>query len=71
MLVDVLLLTREGLDDAVVRRLTSVLFDVLRSSRPAMISFDSRMRDAPATPIPPHAGAARITAKGVVPVNDG
>lgn len=59
MMVDVLLLTREGLDDGLVRRLTSVLFDVL----PQLSAEHDflRMMDAsraPATPIPLHAGAA-------------
>ena len=59
MLVDVLLLTRQGLDDELVRRLTSVLFDVL----PQLSTEHDflRMMDArrtPATPIRLHAGAA-------------
>lgn len=59
MLVDVLLLTREGLDDELVRRLTSALFDVLpqlAASNDFLRLMDSRR--APATPIPLHAGAA-------------
>jgi TRAP-type uncharacterized transport system substrate-binding protein len=59
MLVDVLLLTRIDLDDDVVRRLTSVLFDVLpqiSSTHDFLRLMD--IRRAPATPIPLHAGAA-------------
>jgi uncharacterized protein len=59
MLVDVLLLTREGLDEELVRRLTGVLFDVL----PTLAAENDfvRLMDvqrAPATPIPLHPGAA-------------
>jgi TRAP transporter TAXI family solute receptor len=59
MLVDVLLLTRVDIDDDVVRRLTSVLFDVLpsiSSTHDFLRMMD--IRRAPATPIPLHAGAA-------------
>lgn len=59
MLVDVLLLTREGLDDELVRRLTGALFDVLpqlAASNDFLRLMDPRR--APATPIPLHAGAA-------------
>lgn len=59
MLVDVLLLTREGLDDELVRRLTSALFDVLpqvAASNDFLRLMD--VRRAPATPMPLHAGAA-------------
>ena len=59
MLVDVLLLTREGLDDELVRRLTSALFDVLpqlAASNDFLRLMDTRR--APATPVPLHAGAA-------------
>jgi len=59
MLVDVLLLTRVDLDDKVVRRLTSVLFDVLpklAASHDFLRMMDARR--APATPIPLHPGAA-------------
>ena len=59
LLVDVLLVTREGLDEALVRRLTSVLFDVL----PDLAAKNDFLRQmdpqrAPATPIPLHPGAA-------------
>lgn len=59
MLVDVLLLTRVDLDDEVVRRLTSALFNVLpqiASTHDFLRLMD--IRRAPATPIPLHAGAA-------------
>ena len=59
MLVDVLLVTRDGLDEALVRRLTSALFDVLPEL--ALKNDFLRQMDpqrAPATPIPLHAGAA-------------
>jgi TRAP transporter TAXI family solute receptor len=59
MLIDVLLLTRVDLDDGLVRRLTSVLFDVLpqlSSTHDFLRMMD--VRRAPATPIPLHAGAA-------------
>jgi TRAP transporter TAXI family solute receptor len=59
MLVDVLLLTRVDLDEEIVRRLTSALFDVLpqlSSSHDFLRLMD--IRRAPATPIPLHAGAA-------------
>jgi TRAP transporter TAXI family solute receptor len=59
MLVDVLLLTREGVDEALVRRLTNALFDVL----PELAAKNDFLRlmdpqRAPATPIPLHSGAA-------------
>ena len=59
MLVDVLLLTRVGLDDELVRTLTSALFDVL----PRLSAKNDFLRlmlaeRAPATPIPLHPGAA-------------
>lgn len=59
MLVDGLLVTRAGLEDELVRRLTSALFDVL----PRLAStFDYlrliNVQRAPATPIPLHPGAA-------------
>ena len=59
MLVDALLLTREGLDEGLVRRLTSALFDVL----PELATHNDFLRRmdptrAPATPIPLHSGAA-------------
>lgn len=59
MLVDVLLVTRAGLEDELVRRVTSALFDVL----PRLAStFDYlrliNVQRAPATPIPLHPGAA-------------
>jgi uncharacterized protein len=59
MLVDVLLLTREDLDDEVARRLTAALFDVLPQlarTHDFLKMMDARR--APATPIPLHAGAA-------------
>jgi TRAP transporter TAXI family solute receptor len=59
MLVDVLLLTREGLDDELVRRLTSALFEVLpqlAATNDFLRLMDTRR--APATPLPLHAGAA-------------
>lgn len=59
MLVDVLLLTREGMDEELVRRLTSALFDVLpklAASNDFLRLMDTRR--APATPIPLHSGAA-------------
>jgi len=57
--VDVLLLCREDLDDVLVHRLTTALFDVL----PQLSSIRSYLklmdvRRAPATPIPLHPGAA-------------
>jgi len=59
MMVDVLLLTRVDLDEELVRRLTSVLFDVLpqlSASHDFLHMMD--VRRAPATPIPLHPGAA-------------
>lgn len=59
MLVDVLLVTRAGLEDELVRRLTGALFDVLPQ---LAAKFDYLRRinvqRAPATPIPLHPGAA-------------
>jgi TRAP transporter TAXI family solute receptor len=59
MLVDVLLVTRTGMDDELVRRLTSALFDVLPE---LATNFEYlrlvNMQRAPATPIPLHPGAA-------------
>jgi uncharacterized protein len=59
MLVDVLLLSRAGVDDALMRRLTSALFGAL----PALAASNDFLRlmdpnRAPATPIPLHRGAA-------------
>ncbi len=57
--VDVLLLCREQLDDVLVHRLTSALFDVLpelTASRNYLKMMD--LRRAPSTPIPLHPGAA-------------
>jgi uncharacterized protein len=59
MLVDVLLVTRAGLDEGLVRRLTSALFDVLPdlAGRFTYLRLMDMQR-APATPIPLHPGAA-------------
>ena len=57
--VDVLLLCREDLDDVLVHRLTTALFQVLpelSSARSYLKLMD--VRRAPATPIPLHPGAA-------------
>lgn len=59
MLVDVLLLTRVGVDDELVRTLTAALFDIL----PGLAATNDFLRlmdseRAPATPIPLHTGAA-------------
>jgi TRAP transporter TAXI family solute receptor len=59
MLVDVLLLTREDLDEELVHRLTTALFEVLPDL--AVKNDFLKLTDperAPATPIPLHAGAA-------------
>ena len=57
--VDVVLLTRAGLDDAIVRRLTEGLFRMLPQLS-AELSFLKGMvpERAPATPVPLHRGAA-------------
>jgi uncharacterized protein len=57
--VDVLLVTRAGLDDELVRRLTSALFDILPdlSERFQFLGL-MNMQRAPASPIPLHPGAA-------------
>ena len=57
--VDVVLLTRAGLDDVVVRRLTAGLFDMLPQLS-AELPFLKGMTPerAPATPVPLHRGAA-------------
>lgn len=57
--VDVVLLTRAGLDDAVVRRLTEGLFQMLPQLS-AELPFLTGMEPerAPATPVPLHPGAA-------------
>jgi TRAP transporter TAXI family solute receptor len=57
--VDVVLLTRAGLDDAVVRRLTEGLFRMLPQLS-AELPFLKGMAPerAPATPVPLHSGAA-------------
>jgi hypothetical protein len=59
LLVDVLLVARAGLNDELVRRLTSALFDilpVLAGRFPYLASMN--MQRAPAAPIPLHPGAA-------------
>jgi TRAP transporter TAXI family solute receptor len=57
--LDVVLLTRASLDDAIVRRLTDGLFQMLPQLR-AELPFLKGMAPerAPATPVPLHAGAA-------------
>ena len=57
--VDVVLLTRAGLDDAIVRRLTEGLFRMLPQLS-AELPFLKGMEPerAPATPVPLHPGAA-------------
>jgi hypothetical protein len=59
MLVDVLLVTRAGVEDELVRRLTSALFDVLPdlATRFEYLRLINVQR-APATPVPLHPGAA-------------
>lgn len=57
--VDVVLLTRAGLDEVIVRRLTDALFQMLpqlSSELPFLKGMDAER--APATPVPLHAGAA-------------
>ena len=58
-LVDVVLLARAGLDDALVRRLTDGLFRMLPQLS-AELPFLKGMAPerAPATPVPLHPGAA-------------
>jgi TRAP transporter TAXI family solute receptor len=59
LLVDVLLVTRADLEDELVRRLTSTLFDILpdlASQFPYLALMN--MQRAPASPIPLHPGAA-------------
>jgi len=59
--IDVLLLGRAGLDDALVHRLTSILFQVLPQLGAELTFLRSMDPDrAPATPIPLHPGAARF-----------
>jgi len=59
LLVDVLLVTRADLDDELVRRLTSALFDLLPdlAGRFPYLAL-MNMQRAPAAPIPLHPGAA-------------
>lgn len=57
--VDVVLLTRAGLDDAVVRRLTEGLFHMLPQLSAELPFLKGMMPErAPATPVPLHPGAA-------------
>jgi TRAP transporter TAXI family solute receptor len=57
--VDVVLLTRVGLDDAVVRRLTAGLFQMLPQLSAELPFLKGMMPErAPATPVPLHPGAA-------------
>jgi hypothetical protein len=57
--VDVVLLTRAGLDDAVVRRLTEGLFRMLPQLSKELPFLKAMMPErAPATPVPLHPGAA-------------
>jgi uncharacterized protein len=57
--VDVVLLTRAGLDDAVVRRLTEGLFRMLPQLSAELPFLKGMMPErAPATPVPLHPGAA-------------
>jgi TRAP transporter TAXI family solute receptor len=57
--VDVVLLAREGLDDAVVRRLTEGLFRMLPRLRAELPFLKGMVPErAPATPVPLHPGAA-------------
>jgi TRAP transporter TAXI family solute receptor len=59
LLVDVLLVTRAGLEDTLVQRLTSALFDVLPDLVPKFPYLRLiNVGRAPATPIPLHPGAA-------------
>jgi TRAP transporter TAXI family solute receptor len=57
--VDVLLLSREGVDDNLVRRLTSAFFEALPLLAPAN-DFLHRvdLNRGPATPVPLHVGSA-------------
>ena len=56
---DVLLLCREQLDDVLVHRLTSALFDVLPAVAETQFYLGLMdIRRAPATPVPLHSGAA-------------
>jgi hypothetical protein len=59
LLVDVLLVTRVGLEDELVRRLTSALFEILPdlAGRFPYLAL-MNMERAPAAPIPLHPGAA-------------
>lgn len=57
--VDVVLLTREGLDDAIVRRLTDGLFRMLPQLNAELPFLNGMVPErAPATPVPLHQGAA-------------
>jgi TRAP transporter TAXI family solute receptor len=57
--VDVVLLTRASLDDAIVRRLTEGLFRMLPQLSAELPFLKGMMPErAPATPVPLHAGAA-------------
>jgi TRAP transporter TAXI family solute receptor len=57
--VDVVLLTRAGLDDAIVRRLTEGLFGMLPQLSAELPFLKGMMPErAPATPVPLHRGAA-------------
>jgi TRAP transporter TAXI family solute receptor len=57
--VDVVLLTRAGLDDAVVRRLTGGLFQMLPQLSAELPFLKGMVPErAPATPVPLHPGAA-------------
>jgi hypothetical protein len=57
--VDVVLLARAGLDDAVVRRLTGGLFQMLPQLSAELPFLKGMMPErAPATPVPLHTGAA-------------
>jgi len=59
LLVDVLLVTRAGLSDELVQRLTSALFEVLPDlAGPFPYLGLMNVQRAPATPIPLHPGAA-------------
>jgi TRAP transporter TAXI family solute receptor len=57
--MDVVLLTRAGLDDAIVRRLTQALFLMLPRLSAELSFFKGMVPErAPATPVPLHPGAA-------------
>jgi len=59
MSVDIVLLARAGLDDAVVRRLTDGLFQMLPRLRAELPFLKGMVPErAPATPVPLHPGAA-------------